>query len=289
MPSINVDGAASRLLANGSLAKAGYCLFYVWGAISRGRVHYIAGGASTAYATWLAVPANSRHSSRTVPKDFPAFLGPRFGSSAGDVILSNGDGTFAATDWPSNRRVGICTLAQREAQTGRKFVGWASSMGGYDLVSTSTASDTISPLTTDVPVVIPKEQDMLGALIYNIQTDPGAAKQDDMQGGWFLVSPTVIQNLSASLGQFLTTRLNCDTIAQSQASAGVALTINQLGLDYIAAGFGAPAGTLESLFVATDPAQKVWRGQSLVTNVTGTDLTPVLDAIAALPREFIGK
>lgn len=159
MPSINVDGAAKRLLANSSLAKAGYCLFYVWGAISQGRVHFITGGADTAYNTWLAAPARNRHASRTVPKDFPAFLGPRFGSSAGDVIISNGDGTFAATDWPSNRRTGSCTLEQREAQTGRHYEGWADSMGGYDLVSASTAGDTISPLTPDLPVK-KKEVDM---------------------------------------------------------------------------------------------------------------------------------
>lgn len=145
MSAINVDGAAARLLANRTLAKAGYCLYYVWLAISRGVVHYITGGAGSAYATWLAVPADHQHTSRTVPKDFPAFLGKKFTSSAGDVIISRGDGTFVATDWPKSKQVGICTLAQREKQTGRKFVGWASSMGGHVLVSTSLAgeSDTL--------------------------------------------------------------------------------------------------------------------------------------------------
>ncbi len=142
MPSINVDGAAARLLANRTLAAAGYCLHYCWLAISQGLVHYITGGAGSAYATWLAVPADHRHYDRNVPKDMPAFLGPRFLSSEGDVIISNGDGTFAATDWPRSKHVGTCTLTERETQTGRKFVGWASSMGGYELTVTSVANET---------------------------------------------------------------------------------------------------------------------------------------------------
>lgn len=149
MPSIDVTGAAARLLANKSLVHASRCLYYCWLAISQGKVHYITGGADTAYNTWLAVPAAHQHTSRTVPKDMPAFLGKKRFSLAGDVIISRGDGTFVATDWPGSKQVGVCTLAQREAQTGRKFVGWASSMGGYTLTTTSTAGESGTPIDAE--------------------------------------------------------------------------------------------------------------------------------------------
>lgn len=160
---INVDGSAARLLATGALAKAGYCLYYCWLAISRGLVHYITGGVDTAYNTWLAVPETHRHSSRNVPKDFPAFLGTKITSRAGDVIISRGDGTFVATDWPKAKQVGICTLEQREKQTGRKFVGWASSMGGHVLTSTTTAGSAATPFPNEEEVK--EEIDMY--IIYN--------------------------------------------------------------------------------------------------------------------------
>lgn len=161
MPSINVTGAAARLLANRTLAAASHCLYYCWLAISQGRVHYITGGADTAYNTWLAVPAAHQHTSRIVPKDMPAFLGQKRFSSAGDVIISRGDGTFVATDWPSSKQVGVCTLEQREKQTGRKFVGWASSMGGYTLTTTSTAGETGSPIEDEKPLDLGDEMKLI--------------------------------------------------------------------------------------------------------------------------------
>lgn len=198
MTTINVDGAAARLLANKTLAAAGYCLHYCWLAITQGQFHYITGGAGSAYATWLAVPADHQHSSRNVPKDFPAFLGPKLLSKAGDVIISNGDGTFTATDWPKSKQVGICTLAEREKQTGRKFVGWASSMGGYELVSTSIAGETGTPITA------PRRHDDMSKLYYKAGTPTLYALAGDSPGtpaNWLETTDQALANgWSAQIG-----------------------------------------------------------------------------------------
>lgn len=156
MPEIDVSGAAQRLLDQ-VVNDPGKCLQHVWRAIGQGR-HYLTGGGSDAFSTWRATPVGNRHvGDRNVPKNMPAYLGPKNGNNYGDVMISRGDGTFAATDRP-NGRVGICTLEQRMAQTGRPYLGWADSMGGYDLIDYSTAGggtpfnpeeeDMIQPLAT---------------------------------------------------------------------------------------------------------------------------------------------
>jgi hypothetical protein len=171
MPNINVSGAAARLLAFGTNTP-GHCLEFVWRAISQGRVHYLTGGGESAYATWQATNPASRHNGdRNVPKDMPAYFGPRPGNALGDVIISNGDGTFTATDRP-NGHIGICTLTQRGIQIGRPYLGWSETMGGYDLTTTTTAGSggTQLPVTPDTPItpppVTPKELDIMAEPIY---------------------------------------------------------------------------------------------------------------------------
>ena len=211
MPSLDATGAASRLLANGALAKAGYCLYYCWRAISQGSVHYLTGGADTAYNTWLAVPAEHQHSSRTVPKDMPAFLGKKLLSAKGDVIISRGDGTFVATDWPKSKQVGVCTLAEREKQTGRKFVGWADSMGGYTLTATTLAGETGTPITTT------KEEDEEMAIRGITWTENGVAwaAQYSDTGFWSAISGAADE----------ATKMNASGIPFYDTTASVAHTI----------------------------------------------------------------
>lgn len=152
MPEIDVSGAAQRLLDQG-VNDPGKCLQHVWRAIGQGR-HYLTGGGSDAFSTWRATPVENRHvGDRNVPKNMPAYLGVKNGNTYGDVMISRGDGTFAATDRPVGR-VGICTLEQRMAQTGRPYLGWADSMGGYDLIDYSTAGDGGTPIEPE------KEDDM---------------------------------------------------------------------------------------------------------------------------------
>ena len=97
---------------------------------------------------------------------------------------------------------------------------------------------------------------MLGSLVYHVQSDPGQPATG-LSGAWFLMSAVSIVNVTSSLGAYLASRLNCDTIAQAQASGGQPITISQQGLDYIAAGLGAPDQILESLYVSS--TNKIWR------------------------------
>lgn len=151
MPTIDVTGAADRLLANKTV-KPGYCLEYVSRAIRNGESPLDWDGLNNAWNCWRYA-CDDKHTSRNVPLGFPAFLGPKSTSSAGDVIISRGDGTFAATDWPVWGTVGICTLEEREDQTGRTYVGYAGEFLGYTLTSTTTAG-------TGTPITETQEDDM---------------------------------------------------------------------------------------------------------------------------------
>ena len=137
MPTIDVTDAPDRLLANKSVTP-GHCLEYVSRAIRNGLPPLIWNGLDTALNCWN-LACGDKHTSRDVPRGFPAFLGAKRGNNDGDVMLSIGGGKFAPTDYPGWGQVGICTLEQREAQTGRKYLGYAGEFLGYTLTSTTTA------------------------------------------------------------------------------------------------------------------------------------------------------
>jgi hypothetical protein len=118
-----VDGiAASRTLLGFESVTPGYCLHYVWRA-------YAAHGATssttypTAYSAWQASRQQVR-GDMNPPAGFPVYLGPRAGSSAGDVMISVGNGFCAATDWTRNGITGTVSIPQRLAQTNRPYLGW---------------------------------------------------------------------------------------------------------------------------------------------------------------------
>lgn len=147
MPTLDVTGAPERLLTYKNILRS-HCLMYVSRAIRNGEPPLNWAGLTTAWDCWQH-NAGDKRDSRDVPRGFPAFLGTKRGNTDGDVIISRGDGTFAATDHPWGS-VGICTLAERETETGRKFVGWAGELFGYTLTSTTTAG-VGTPITEDVP------------------------------------------------------------------------------------------------------------------------------------------
>jgi hypothetical protein len=122
-----IDGlaAAFTLLNRGTVAPR-LCLKYVWQA-------YAAHGAATdleagtAYAAWK-LSAGKHRGDRNPPAGVPVWWGPRAGSAAGDVVISLGGGRVVATDWPSLGRVGVTTIAARERQIGRPYLGWSESI-----------------------------------------------------------------------------------------------------------------------------------------------------------------
>lgn len=128
-----VDGvAAANTLLSYTNITPGYCLKYVWNA-------YAAHGAvsnqtfPTAYSAWLG--SSGQHpGDRNPPAGVPVYWGPRANSSAGDVVISLGNGQVAATDWPYNGRTGVCTIDQREAQISRPYLGWTDNMIGNPIL-----------------------------------------------------------------------------------------------------------------------------------------------------------
>ncbi len=298
MPSLNVTGAAARLLAFGTNTP-GRCLEFVWLAISQGKVHYISGGAGSAYETWQATDPASRHlGDRNVPKDMPAFFGPRPGNPYGDVIISNGDGTFTATDRP-NGHVGICTLNQRGIQVGRPFLGWAETMGGYTLTTTNTAGTGSSVLLPTSPTLPPppKRIDMTLPLVFNV-TDGGLAGVYltlNADGGYVYPAAEVSAAVTVAAPVF-NNSINSDGNKIGATENGVPVKIRQENLHIILQGLGyRDAGTIiES--VATSGGgffDKVARTAEPVETVgAAIDLTPVLDAIKAIPaapRTFVAQ
>lgn len=157
-----VDGvAAANYLLGMSSVTPGYCLKYVWqsyqaqGAVSDGKYY------PTAYSAWQQssqqVPGD-----RNVPAGFPVYLGPRAGSSAGDVVISLGGGMVAATDWPHNGVTGKCSLTQRINQTGRPYLGWTrdilgaaiqggGSSGGGGNATITNGADEMFVISNNVP------------------------------------------------------------------------------------------------------------------------------------------
>jgi hypothetical protein len=202
MATINVDGAAARLLAQGTTEAPGRCLEHCWIAIGQGQ-HYIAGGSPSAAATAAAVPLANRHyDMNNIPKDFPIFLDRDVFISQG---ISNGVGTAVATDWPRAMQIGVLTVAQRLRQTGEHFQFWSDYMGGYDLVSTGTASIISTPLVPVVPLK-PKEEEAM-KLLYITDNSDGNGKP-----GWWLLNTR-----TGKIVLLVADAANAQTIANSWA------------------------------------------------------------------------
>lgn len=277
MPSINVTGAAARLRAYGR-NEPGKCLQFVWAAISQGRFHYLSGGANSAYETWQATDPASRHNGdRNVPKDMPAYFGPRPGNAFGDVIISNGDGTFTATDRPSGH-IGVCTLLERGVQIGRPYLGWAETMGGYTLSSTSTASTSGTPL-------IPISEKHL------------SRKRANMY---------LVHDIKNGTGSYLVTDVGCTGILGAVENAVWRMIGSPSdGTQGVPVNPNIPLPMFTPLYKSEiDELDAVLRANARLNNPAGavsgaTDLTPIVDALAtqtalikalpAAPRTFVAQ
>lgn len=136
-----VDGmAAARTLQNwGPLAFNGACLYFVWLAYKKHGAT-ATGSYQTALAAWHASPGK-HEGDRTPPAGVPVWWGARANSSAGDVVISLGDGRVVATDYPVYGVVGTCTIDQREAQIGRPYLGWTETILGAPINYTGATED----------------------------------------------------------------------------------------------------------------------------------------------------
>lgn len=121
---MGVNGvAAARTLLSYRNIRHGYCLYYVWQAYdAHGADTSLSAG--TAYECWNK-SLGKHPGDRNPPAGVPVFWGPKAGSSAGDVVISLGGGRVACTDYPNYGQVGIATIAERERQIGRPYLGWA--------------------------------------------------------------------------------------------------------------------------------------------------------------------
>ena len=155
MTNLDVTNSGQRLLNMAPLADRSACLQYVSRALRNGAPPLNYTGLDTAYQSWQNNAENKHPSDTNVPAGYPAFFGPDTNNTAGDVIISLGNGLFACTDYPTWNQVGTATLAQRSAQIGRNYLGWAGTFLGYTL-TTTTLAETIS-----TPITPPEETIML--------------------------------------------------------------------------------------------------------------------------------
>lgn len=123
----NGIGAANTLRGYRDLVH-GMCLFYVWKA-------YKANGASTDRNAGTALEgwnkSDGQHKGdRNPPAGVPVWFGAKPSSSAGDVVISLGNGMVVATDYPVYGVVGVCTIQQRQDQIGRPYLGWTETILG---------------------------------------------------------------------------------------------------------------------------------------------------------------
>jgi hypothetical protein len=128
---MGVNGmAAAQTLLNMDTVRPGYCLHYVWlaykahGAVSDGKYY------PTAYSAWEQGWGH-HPGDWNPPPGVPVYFGQKPSSGAGDVVISMGGGRCAATDWPYNGVTNETTLAARQRQIGRPYLGWMDNILGY--------------------------------------------------------------------------------------------------------------------------------------------------------------
>ncbi|WP_205829310.1 hypothetical protein [Microbacterium sp. B19(2022)] len=159
MGKINGVAAAAWLRAQGALAHDGACLHYVWQA-------YKAQGASTGRHAGTALEAwnktERRHpGDRNPPVGVPVWFGAKAGSAAGDVVISLGGGKVVATDYPRYGVVGVCTIAQRQAQIGRPYLGWSEAIFDQQIAIPTPASGGGSSVAPAPQKKEEEEEDMI--------------------------------------------------------------------------------------------------------------------------------
>jgi hypothetical protein len=160
-----IDSAAflarARLQVGQRIYPQGRCLNFVWrmaGGLSS--IGGAIGMLDTAFNSWRAAE-DKHHGDRNPPPGVALHYGPSptrtdVNRNAGDVTVSIGSGLQIATD-ASGAVVGIMTIAARERQTQRPYLGWAGDLGGHPFTA---ARKIITPAAVAVAIANQKDEDM---------------------------------------------------------------------------------------------------------------------------------
>lgn len=153
-----LDGSAAiSRMAPGTKNTASACLYTVWVALGCPHTLGRLAGHTFATATEAYQYTTKRHTDRNPPAGVPVWFGstagPRYAGDThwpdGDVALSVGNGFLYGTDYPVFGHTGKCTIAQREQQTGRVYLGWTEDFLGNDVAYAGAASTDATPLISE--------------------------------------------------------------------------------------------------------------------------------------------
>ena len=134
-----VDGASAIAWMQAKKTnEVGMCLGTCWEAYASKKTGSVGGSFPTAISAWDAA-ADKHSGDRNPPAGASGFLGVSptrtdANAGAGDAWISLGGGLIIATDYPFAGVIGTCTIAQREAQTQRPYLGWTGDICGYSII-----------------------------------------------------------------------------------------------------------------------------------------------------------
>lgn len=162
---------ATAYMKTGTPNLASGCLYTVW--LAFGTPHTLGrlAGHTFANATEAYQYTTKRHTDRNPPPGVPVWFGstagPRYAGDThwpdGDVAVSVGGGWLTATDYPTFGHIGRCTIAQREAQTGRVYLGWTEDFLGNDIIfaGPSPAAPAAPTAAPPVPITLKRSKHMM--------------------------------------------------------------------------------------------------------------------------------
>ncbi|GAA1960910.1 hypothetical protein [Microbacterium deminutum] len=127
-----VDGnaAAQTMLGFGTNTPS-HCLEFVWLAYKKNGAS-VDGWWATALDGWKG-SSGKHEGDLDPPAGVPVWWGERPGSNAGDVVISLGGGRVVATDFPTFGRIGTATIAERQNQVRRTYLGWTETILGVPI------------------------------------------------------------------------------------------------------------------------------------------------------------
>lgn len=157
-----VNGAAAaRTMLGFKTWHRGRCLQAVWTAYSRNGAQDLTGEREpTAYDAWAHTDLEDRRTGTPydlIPRGVPVYFGKKPSSTAGDIVICDGDGWCIATDIPGHPGViGRIRLADRQRQIQRPYLGWSTTILDYPIAYGPAPAGAVKPSPT-----VPEEDDML--------------------------------------------------------------------------------------------------------------------------------